>query len=149
MKVLSLVHKVRTFEMTHYGIQIYLNLKSKRKKEVEREYKNYVNVCVRVRACVCSYMCVKNDILHVCVCVCAHACVCVCACVRVCVQRKVLLTSLCQNFVILLTSPQRTTVLIAPGLQDGHSRSQVAHELRQSELKSPLTMRCPGPHQVE
>ena len=112
---------------------------AKEKQEVELEYKSYVNVCVCVRACVCSYNVCQNDILHmyVCVCVGVRACVCV---------QRVLLTSLCESFVILLVSPQRTTVFIAPGLQDAHSRSQVAQA---QSSKSPLTMRCPGPNQVE
>ena len=56
----------------------YLNPRSKGKQEVELEYKNYVNVCVCVRACVCSYMCVKMT-SSICVCVGVRACVRVCA----------------------------------------------------------------------
>ena len=92
----------------------YLNPRSKGKQDLELEYKSYVNVCVCVRACVCSYMCVKMT-SSICVCVCR------CACVRACAEKS--LTSLCESFVILLVSPQRTTVLIAPGLQDAHVQS--------------------------
>ena len=118
-------------------MQITSIQEAKEKQEVELEYKSYVNVCVCVRACVCSYMWVKMT-SSICMCVGVRACV--------CVQRKVLLTSLCESFVILLVSPQSTTVFIAPGLQDAHSRSQVAQA---QSSKSPLTMRCPGPNQVE
>ena len=91
-------------------------------------------------ACVRVFIYVgQNDILHMYVCVGVRACVCVC-------REKILLNSLCESFVILLVSPQSTTVFIAPGLQDAHSRSQVAQA---HSSNSPLTMRCPGPNQVE
>ena len=87
--------------MLPYGRQITSIQKAKEKQEVEIEYKNYVNVCGTC-ACVRAIIYVwQNDILHMCVGV--RACV--------CVHRKVLLTSLCESFVILLVSPQRTTVL--------------------------------------
>ena len=47
---------------------------------------------------------------------CVHVCVRVCVCL--CLWRETLTSpSVCQTFVILLVLPQRTTVLIAPGLQ--------------------------------
>ena len=97
--------------------------KQRKNKKLNLNVKSYVNVCVCVRACVCSYMWVKMT-SSICMCVGVRACV--------CVQRKILLTALCESFVILLVSPQSTTVFIAPGLQDAHSRSQVAQA--QTEL---------------
>ena len=51
-----------------------------RKGEKKAVCKEYLHVCVCVRACVYVFVCVC---VRVCVCVCVRACVCVCVCVQV------------------------------------------------------------------
>ena len=115
-------------------MQITSIQEAKEKQEVELEYKSYVNVFVCVRACVCSYVC-QNDILHM------YVCLCRCACVRVCAEK-----SLAHLTLRKLRDPAR----IATKDDCFHRSWPPGRSVAQAQSsKSPLTMRCPGPNQVE